>query len=155
MPDSWRIDRCEWSNRWSSQQCRRVSPSRWFTSTTTVTLLERTTQPPLCRFLFLLSTNKLNPFVNECVKCARCLTQPAKTQLRRNRFCWIGIQYVLLYRQKYTPPHYFFCNFAGYVNILLKVGKGIVHKAFSCLNPGSVFTKYRILSLVNSCFKPL
>ena len=45
-------------------------------------------------------------------------TQPAKS-LKSNTgggsFCWIGIQYAMPYCQKYTPPHCFFCNFAGWV----------------------------------------
>ena len=46
-------------------------------------------------------------------------TQPAKS-LKSNTgggsFCWIGIQYAMPYSQKYTPPHCFFCNFAGWVS---------------------------------------
>ena len=46
------------------------------------------------------------------------VTQPAKS-LKSNTggrsFCRIGIQYAMPYSQKYTPPHCFFCNFAGLV----------------------------------------
>ena len=46
------------------------------------------------------------------------LNRPAKS-LKSNTggvsFCWIGIQYAMPYCQKYTPPHCFFCNFAGWV----------------------------------------
>ena len=48
-------------------------------------------------------------------------TQPAKS-LKSNTggdsFCWIGIQYAMPYSQKYTPPHCFFCNLAGWVVLL-------------------------------------
>ena len=49
-------------------------------------------------------------------KTKRKTTQPAKS-LKSNiggSFCWIGIQYAMPYTQKYTPPHWFFCNFAGF-----------------------------------------
>ena len=38
-------------------------------------------------------------------------------------FCWIGIQYAMPYSQKYTPPHCFYCNFAGWVvSLPIRIG---------------------------------
>ena len=48
-------------------------------------------------------------------------TQPAKS-LKGNTgggsFCWIGIQYAMPYSQKYTHPHCFFCNIAGWKDFI-------------------------------------
>ena len=47
-------------------------------------------------------------------------TQPAKLLKSITggvSFSWIGIQYTMPYSQKYTSPHCFFCNFAGWVSI--------------------------------------
>ena len=48
-------------------------------------------------------------------------TPPAKS-LKSNTgggsFCWIGIENAMLYTHKYTPPHCFFCNFAGWESLM-------------------------------------
>ena len=51
-------------------------------------------------------------------KNSRITSQPAKS-LKSNTggvsFCWIGIQCAVPCSQKYTPPHCFFWEFAGWV----------------------------------------
>ena len=46
------------------------------------------------------------------------ISQRTCKRLRSNtggvNFCWIGIQYVMPYGQKYTPPYCFFWSFAGW-----------------------------------------
>ena len=53
------------------------------------------------------------------------VTQPAKllkSNTGRGSFCLIGIQYVMPYSQKYTPPHCFFLKFC-------RLGKGLMDTA--------------------------
>ena len=51
--------------------------------------------------------------------CLLEFTHPAKS-LQSNTgggsFCLIGIQYAMPYSEKYTPPHCFFCIFAGWAS---------------------------------------
>ena len=69
----------------------------------------------VCRSVCILFSKKVDVVAKESMHNARN-NQPAKS-LKSNTggsFCWIGIQYAMPYSQKYTPPHCFFCNFAGW-----------------------------------------
>ena len=74
-------------------------------------------------------------------------SQPAKS-LKSNpggvSFCWIGIQNAMPYCSKYTPPHCFFCNFAGWVHLHLQGTKPCV--LFSC-----IFSSFSILNTFLHC----
>ena len=45
----------------------------------------------------------------------RIKLKKTKNELWRSVFFWTGIQNAILYSQKYTPPHCFSCNFAGWL----------------------------------------
>ena len=44
-----------------------------------------------------------------------------KSNTGEGSFYWIGIRYAMPYCQKYTPPHCFFCNFAGWVILIYRL----------------------------------
>ena len=62
-------------------------------------------------------------FGNSTSECSYItnISQPAKS-LKGNTgggsFCSIGIQYAMPFSRKYTPPHCFFCTFAGWVRTI-------------------------------------
>ena len=58
-------------------------------------------------FRRITSLKQIDRLTSQSAKSLKCNTGGVS-------FCWIGIQYAMPYSQKYTLPHCFFCNFAGW-----------------------------------------